>query len=79
MGSPEIAFNVMAVGAFGDHNTTGFADDVPPCTGEVRSAPTEIRSPRTDGLVWSNDSTEIRFEVITFSTGPGVHQERSHH
>lgn len=35
MGSPEIAFNVLAVGAFGDNNTTGFGDDVPPCTGVV--------------------------------------------
>jgi subtilisin family serine protease len=35
MGSPEIAFNALAVGAFGDNNTTSFADDVPPCTGVV--------------------------------------------
>jgi subtilisin family serine protease len=35
MGSPEIAFNAVAVGAFWDNNTTGFADDVPPCTGDV--------------------------------------------
>lgn len=31
MGSPEIAFNVLAVGAFGDNNTTSWGDDVPPC------------------------------------------------
>jgi len=35
MGSPEIAFNALAVGAFGDNNTTPFAGDVPPCTGAV--------------------------------------------
>jgi hypothetical protein len=35
MGSPEIAFNALAVGAFGDGNTTGFANDVPACTGAV--------------------------------------------
>lgn len=35
MGSPEIAFNVLAVGAFGDSNTTTFADDVAACTGVV--------------------------------------------
>lgn len=35
MGSPEIAFNVLAVGAFGDNNTTGFSDDIPACTGAV--------------------------------------------
>jgi subtilisin family serine protease len=35
MGSPEIAFNALAVGAFGDNNTTGFGDDIPACTGAV--------------------------------------------
>ena len=35
MGTPEIAFNVLAVGAFGDNNTTAFAGDVPACTGVV--------------------------------------------
>lgn len=35
MGSPEIAFNCLAVGAFGDNNTTSFAGDIPPCTGAV--------------------------------------------
>ena len=35
MGSPEIAFNALAVGAFDDSNTTGFGDDVAGCTGVV--------------------------------------------
>jgi subtilisin family serine protease len=35
MGSPEIAFNALAVGAFDDSNTTGFGDDVAACTGVV--------------------------------------------
>ena len=32
MGSPEIAFNALAVGALADNNTTGFADDVDGCS-----------------------------------------------
>lgn len=35
MGSPEISFNVIAVGSFGDNNTTSFADDIAACTGVV--------------------------------------------
>jgi serine protease AprX len=35
MGSPEIAFNALTVGAFDDSNTTGFGDDVAGCTGVV--------------------------------------------
>lgn len=35
IGSPAIAFNALAVGAFGDNNTVDFADDVPPCTAPV--------------------------------------------
>lgn len=35
IGSPEIAFNVLAVGAFSDNNTTDFSDDIAPCTGDV--------------------------------------------
>jgi subtilisin family serine protease len=31
MGSPEIAFNALAVGAFSDNNTTGFGDDFHTC------------------------------------------------
>ena len=35
MGTPEIAFNVLATGAFGDNNTTAFFGDVAGCTGVV--------------------------------------------
>lgn len=35
VGSPEIAFNSLAVGGFGDNNTTTFVDDVAACTGAV--------------------------------------------
>jgi hypothetical protein len=35
VGSPEIAFNSFAVGAFGDNNTVSLADDVPACTAPV--------------------------------------------
>jgi len=35
MGSPEIAFNALAVGAFGDNNTSAFGDDIAACTGAV--------------------------------------------
>jgi subtilisin family serine protease len=35
MGSPEIAFNAVAVGAFGDRNTTMFGDDGAPCSATV--------------------------------------------
>ncbi|WP_334855182.1 S8 family serine peptidase [Nostoc sp.] len=38
MGSPEIAFNVIAVGSFGDNNTTTFADDIAACTGVVTAS-----------------------------------------
>jgi subtilisin family serine protease len=49
MGSPEIAFNVLAVGAFGDNDTTGFGDDIPPCTGAVFfSAFRDPLSPHSD-------------------------------
>ena len=49
MGSPEIAFNSLAVGAFGDNNTQSFAGDVPPCTGAVTfSAFLDPLSPHSD-------------------------------
>jgi subtilisin family serine protease len=49
MGSPEIAFNVLAVGAFGDNNTTTFGDDIPACTGVVTfSAYKNPDSPHND-------------------------------
>jgi subtilisin family serine protease len=49
MGSPEIAFNVLAVGAFGDNNTPGFEDDIPACTGPVNfSAFLDPDSPNGD-------------------------------
>ncbi|MGH8606600.1 MAG: S8 family peptidase [Gammaproteobacteria bacterium] len=49
MGSPEIAFNALAVGAFGDNNTIPFAGDVPPCTGAVNfSAFRDPLSPHGD-------------------------------
>src|SRR4028118_2084351 len=49
MGSPEIAFNVLAVGAFGDNNTPGFGDDIPACTGAVNfSAFLDPNSPHND-------------------------------
>ena len=49
MGSPEIAFNILAVGAFGDNNTTSFGDDVPACTGAVTfSAYKNPNSPNND-------------------------------
>jgi subtilisin family serine protease len=49
MGSPEIAFNALAVGAFGDNNTTTFSDDVPACTGAVTfSAYQNPNSPNSD-------------------------------
>ena len=35
MGSPEIAFNAVAVGAFGDRNTSAFGDDGAPCSATV--------------------------------------------
>lgn len=34
-GSPDIAFNVINVGSFGDNNTTSFADDIVPCTNGI--------------------------------------------
>jgi subtilisin family serine protease len=49
MGSPEIAFNALAVGAFGDNNTTTFSDDIPACTGAVNfSAYKNPNSPNND-------------------------------
>ena len=49
MGSPEIAFNILAVGAFGDNNTTSWSGDVPPCTGAVYfSAYRDPISPHSD-------------------------------
>jgi hypothetical protein len=49
MGSPEIAFNVLVVGAFGDNNTTSFSDDIAPCTGAVGfSAFMDPYSPHND-------------------------------
>lgn len=49
MGSPEIAFNALAVGALGDNNTIPFAGDVPPCTGAVNfSAFQDPLSPNGD-------------------------------
>lgn len=49
MGSPEIAFNALAVGAFGDNNTTMFSDDIPACTGAVNfSAYKNPNSPNND-------------------------------
>lgn len=49
IGSPEIAFNVLAVGAFSDNNTTGFSDDIAACTGDVNfSAFLNPDSPHND-------------------------------
>lgn len=48
-GSPEIAFNVLAVGAFGDNNTTSFSDDIAGCSGAVSfSAFLDPYSPNND-------------------------------
>jgi subtilisin family serine protease len=49
MGSPEIAFNALAVGGFGDRNTTGFGDDLAACTGGLTfNAFTDPLSPSND-------------------------------
>jgi subtilisin family serine protease len=50
IGSPEIAFNTLAVGAFGDNNTVSFVGDTPPCTGLALdfSAFRDPFSPRND-------------------------------
>jgi len=49
MGSPEIAFNVLAVGAFGDNNTTSLGDDIAACTAPVNfSAFLDPNSPNGD-------------------------------
>ncbi|MCC5639969.1 S8 family serine peptidase [Nostoc sp. CHAB 5844] len=34
-GSPDISFNIINVGSFGDNNTTSFADDIVPCTNGI--------------------------------------------
>lgn len=49
MGSPEVAFNLLAVGAFGDNNTTNFSDDIAACTRNVNfSAFLDPDSPNND-------------------------------
>lgn len=49
MGSPEIAFNVLAVGAFGDNNTTDFSGDIAACSEAVNfSAFYNPNSPNND-------------------------------
>lgn len=48
MGSPEIAFNAIAVGSFGDNNTTATIDDIVPCNNGILGSYLDPDSPQGD-------------------------------
>ncbi|MCC5637422.1 S8 family serine peptidase [Nostoc sp. CHAB 5844] len=47
-GSPDLAFNVINVGSFGDNNTTSFTDDIVPCTNGIAGSYLNPASPNSD-------------------------------
>lgn len=56
VGSPEIAFNAVAVGSFSDRNTVGFGDDVHSCNAVLPA--TDRHSAFLDPISPSNDREE---------------------
>lgn len=56
MGSPEIAFNALAVGSFSDRNTLGFGDDVHSCDAALPA--TDRHSAFLDPISPSGDREE---------------------
>ncbi|MCC5638782.1 S8 family serine peptidase [Nostoc sp. CHAB 5844] len=47
-GSPDLAFNVINVGSFGDNNTTSFTDDIVPCTNNIAGSYLNPDTPNSD-------------------------------
>jgi hypothetical protein len=56
MGSPEIAFNALAVGSFSDRNTVNFVGDVPSCSTALPAA--QRHSAFLDPFSTGNDREE---------------------